>query len=394
MQQLCLKLGIMKISTAGYNPQGNATVERFHRYFGASLAIIYEKKIPDWDEYIPAVLFSYRASINDSIGYSPFKMETGRDPILPIHTMFPFLHESVKDEEEYITKITNHLNFAFERARTLQYEMAERNRARKPDNEYKPEFEPGDLLLVWEKASAESRLKADVRRLQGDEGGILPGKLRNPWQGPYKMIRWSGERNCVIDRNGKEEEYNVNRLTKQYEWDAQHPDTSGSMNEVARQKKTVKKVSVKPAIKIAKRTDEVKGSEAALETGQFIIFHKPIAKGHRSPFGVGCILEIRPDKTLHFQWLGNPYYNANGTFQKGWMNTREDLGYYGRKISKNDIPWTGDHTEEPVTREMLIAWGDDLLNKEQKLSTKARKLITLQFGAQETWKQESEWEYV
>ena len=36
---------------------------------------------------------------------------------------------------------------------------------------------------------------------------------------------------CVIDRNGKEEEYNVNRLTKQYEWDAEHPDTSGIMNQ-------------------------------------------------------------------------------------------------------------------------------------------------------------------
>ena len=51
MQQLCLRLGIMKVTTAGYNPQGNATVERFHRYLNATLSIIYEKKIPDWDEY-------------------------------------------------------------------------------------------------------------------------------------------------------------------------------------------------------------------------------------------------------------------------------------------------------------------------------------------------------
>ena len=156
MQQLCLKLGIMRVTTAGYNPQGNATVERFHRYLNASLAIIYEKKIRD---YLPPVLFSYRASINDSTGYSPFKMETGRDPVLPLQAMFPFLHENEKSEVE---KITASLDFAFERARTLQYEMAERNRSRKPDNEYKPEFEPGDWLLVWEKAAAESRLKGDA----------------------------------------------------------------------------------------------------------------------------------------------------------------------------------------------------------------------------------------
>ena len=93
--------------------------------------------------------------------------------------------------------------------------MSEKNQARKIDNECKPEFEPGDLLLVWEKASAESRLKSDIRRLEGDKGGLLPGKLRNPWQEPFRMLRCSGERNCVIELNGKEEEFNVNRLTKQ-----------------------------------------------------------------------------------------------------------------------------------------------------------------------------------
>jgi hypothetical protein len=197
MQQICLKLGINKVTTSGYNAKGNAVVERFHRYLNAALCIVFEKKQPDWDDYIPAVLFSYRASVNEATGFSPFRMETGRDPILPIQTMFPFLHETPKDEEEYVAKISDNLKFAFERAMILQEKMAEKNQGRKPDNEYTPEFEPGDLLLVWEKASAESRLKADVRRLEGDKGGVLPGKLRNPWQGPYKMIRWSGKKEHV-----------------------------------------------------------------------------------------------------------------------------------------------------------------------------------------------------
>ena len=67
--------------------------------------------------------------------------------------------------------------------------MAEKNQDRKPNNEYKPEFEPGDLLLVWKKASAESRLKRDVRRLKRYKGEVIPGKLKNPWQGPFKMLR-------------------------------------------------------------------------------------------------------------------------------------------------------------------------------------------------------------
>jgi hypothetical protein len=229
-----------------------------------------------------------------------------------------------------------------------------------------------------------------VRRLKGVEGGELPGKLRNPWQGPFRMIRWNGDRNCIVDHDGTEKEYNVNRLTKQYEWDARHPDTSGVMAE-REASQTAKKLVVKKFATRPLQFPQVVKENGTPRVGQVIIFHKAITSGHRSPFGVGVLLEIRANGELHFQWLGNSYYNANGTFQKGWMNISEDLGYYGRKISRLDVPWTGDHTEEPVTPAMLIAWGDDLLSKEQKLSAKARKAITLQVGAQNTWKQAAFW---
>ena len=89
----------MKVSTSGYNPTGNVTVERFHRYLNASLCILFNRKEANWDDYIPPVLFSYRVAVNESTGFSPFKLETGRDPILPAHMMFPFLHEDRTDEE-------------------------------------------------------------------------------------------------------------------------------------------------------------------------------------------------------------------------------------------------------------------------------------------------------
>ena len=76
--------------------------------------------------------------------------------------MFPFLHEDSKTEEDYVKRFEDGLKFAFEQAPILQTTMSEKNQGRKIDNEYKPEFEPGDLLLVWEKASAESRLKSDI----------------------------------------------------------------------------------------------------------------------------------------------------------------------------------------------------------------------------------------
>src|SRR5947208_2852697 len=83
-------------------------------------------------------------------------LETGRDPILPAHAMFPFLHEERADEESYVIRIQESLNFAFERAQMLQQEMTEKNKARMAQNQYDPGFKEGDLLLVWEKSSAES----------------------------------------------------------------------------------------------------------------------------------------------------------------------------------------------------------------------------------------------
>ena len=97
------------------------------------------------------------------------------------------------------------------------------------------------------------------------------------------------------------------------------------------------------------------------EVGHMVIFHKQI---DRSPFGIGQILEMRPNGVVHFQWFGN-YYNANGKFEAGWKNLREDLGYYGRKISRLDVPWTGEHTEEKIlTTDLVIASGPDFLGEQ------------------------------
>ena len=131
IKQLGHKLGSKMITTSGYNPTGNSSVERFHRYMNAALAIVYEKIRADWDDYIPAVLFSYRASINDATGYSPFFLEHGRDPQLPINNLFPYLRHGEEKEENFVTKIVEKLEFAFGEARNISGSW--RRRIRKTD---------------------------------------------------------------------------------------------------------------------------------------------------------------------------------------------------------------------------------------------------------------------
>ena len=116
IKQLAGYMGTNLITTSGYNPTGNSSVERFHRYLNASLSIIYGKVLTNWDEYIPSVLFSYRASRNDTTGHAPFFLEHGRDPQLPRGNLFPYLQR--KDEpENFVRNIMGNLSQAFTKAR-------------------------------------------------------------------------------------------------------------------------------------------------------------------------------------------------------------------------------------------------------------------------------------
>ena len=51
---MCQKFGIQKIQTSGYS----ASVERFHRYFLASLSILFNRTGCEWDECVSSVLFA------------------------------------------------------------------------------------------------------------------------------------------------------------------------------------------------------------------------------------------------------------------------------------------------------------------------------------------------
>ena len=155
VKQLAARLGTVLLTTSGYNPTGNSSIERFHRYLNASLSIVYEKIKADWDDYIPAVLFSYRSSMNETTGHSPFFLEHGREAQTPMGNMFTFLRRKAEPRETYVEDITDKLNFAFERARNLQVIAAERNKAQKPE-QFQPKFEPGDLLLQ-ERSAKEGR---------------------------------------------------------------------------------------------------------------------------------------------------------------------------------------------------------------------------------------------
>ena len=82
--ELCRLCGIQCNMTSAYHPQSNGLDERFYQTLQRQLLKFVESEQNSWDEYLDAILFSYRVSCQDSTKYSPFYLVYGRHPRLPI----------------------------------------------------------------------------------------------------------------------------------------------------------------------------------------------------------------------------------------------------------------------------------------------------------------------
>lgn len=358
MKQLARKHGIKMITTSGYNPTGNSSVERYHRYLNATLCIVYDKLKANWDDYLPAILFSYRVSINATTGHSPFFLETGRQPQLPLNNLFSFLRKEEKGEN-YVQAIQDKLEFAFERTRTLQEEAALKNQKRLPEK-HTPKFKPGDYLFVLARSAKEGRLE------EKDEEGktiTLPEKLRNPFIGPYRMIRWKDvrKRACVLDIDGEEITHNVNRLIRHHIWDEAHHDTNVG------------------AAKKKKKAEEKLEKVEPLKIGDIVVTSKH--PGQDCEFGVARILEIKGTHNIECQWYGNwPKTKAKRPFIPFWVDGKDEKHYPLKKPrAKTHEPYTNAHTKHDISINDIIVYGN-ILSEDGKFDKTVRSKIEEEIG--------------
>ena len=83
LQEVCKVMGVRKVNTTAYHPQGDGLVERFNRTLTEMLSKTVEKNGKNWDEKIPYVLFAYWTSVQESTQESTFYLLYGRDPNVP-----------------------------------------------------------------------------------------------------------------------------------------------------------------------------------------------------------------------------------------------------------------------------------------------------------------------
>ena len=170
---ICQCLGVEKVNTSAYHPQTDGLIERFNRTLTDMLAKSVTQGAAEWDEKLPYVLFSYRASLQTSTGESPFFLLYGRDPRLPTETVLsPPRDCQLWNLDDYKSILVREMSSAWSLAQD-NIKKAQGQQKRYYDRfERSAKFSIGDRVFVCMPAKKTGYLR----------------KLACPYQGPYRVL--------------------------------------------------------------------------------------------------------------------------------------------------------------------------------------------------------------
>ena len=184
LKQTLEAFGISKSRTTAYHPQGDGLVERFNRSLLQLLRSFVQSE-PDWERYLPLVLYAYWTAKHTSTGVAPFQLMFGRHPKLPetngeafdAHSYQAHLCAKLAELQDLVT---------FNTAAAAHRQQQGYNRFTKLQ-----QFSPGDL--VWLSIPNAS-------------------KLAPHWEGEWKVTEVKNSVNVKITNGKQSKVVHVNRL--------------------------------------------------------------------------------------------------------------------------------------------------------------------------------------
>ena len=178
-------LGIKKIQTVPYNPNGNK-IERFHRTLGEMLRTTVKEQQTDWEDKLPAALLAYRTSVHNTTKKTPFSLTHGREARLPIDIIFPRPPQKAEFRTSYSVKLRENLDEAFSFVRDQQQKVIKREAALYNGTLDGKKLEEGDLVWYYTPRQNKGQVK----------------KLHRGWIGPMKITKVISEVTYLITPEG------------------------------------------------------------------------------------------------------------------------------------------------------------------------------------------------
>ncbi len=184
-------LGVRKVATSSYHPNGNGGVERVNHTMAQMLAMVVNERQDDWDIHLPHVESAYNNSTSEATGLAPNEVHMNRLPRLPltvIERQYARGHQSLdRDQVEYcdLAADRQRRSYAMVRAQhRLSVSRIERRNSALGDALSKlPVYAVGGWVWVY---NSESTIRQGVR--SGTDDKVLKAKLSLLWTGPFKIL--------------------------------------------------------------------------------------------------------------------------------------------------------------------------------------------------------------
>ena len=160
-----------KFNTSPYHTQTDGMIERFNRTLLDMIAKYSVRYGPEWDQYLPYLLFVYRTRVHESSGYTPFSLLYGREARLPSETALtsPRILAQV-DIDDYKIALLDGMS--------TEWDMA-KSKVNQAQDRYKAQYD---------NRASEFRYKEDRVFVQVPyEAGSGFWKISRPFHGPYRV---------------------------------------------------------------------------------------------------------------------------------------------------------------------------------------------------------------
>ena len=181
-RELWRECGTKLSMTVSFRAQANGGTETHNRVMQDMLRSFVSESRSDWDLKLAALEIAYNASLNEITGCTPFELDIGMQPRLPIDLALQEAGRKPLSLDHFISNWENSWSTAHKNIRDAQARQKISADQTRRDEQYKV----GDM--AW--------IRRDRGTLQGSMSAIQ--KLGPRVQGPYKITELHGDHNMTL----------------------------------------------------------------------------------------------------------------------------------------------------------------------------------------------------